>query len=133
MLLAHPSFNFTVRAVFVLPAAACCLLLLPAAIRAAMGDHIHAVAAAGRSAVQDLADELEEDCSWLQRQHQPQEQPSESQLLQQQQQHEGQQENQKQQQDGSMAAAVHSSWLLPPPGITPKAWQRATPLLLQVG
>lgn len=96
------------------------------ACRAAMGSHIHAVAAAGGTAVEDLADELDEDCIWLQAQQQPhQQQQGAGQQLQ-------PQQAQQEQQVGSMADAIHQTWQLPPSSISRKAWAHATPLMLQV-
>jgi hypothetical protein len=95
-----------------------------------MGSHIHAVAAAGRTAIEGLADELDEDCGWLQAQQQ--QQPNQQQQLAGQQQQQPQQEQQEQQGGGSMADAIHQTWQLPPPSISRKAWAHATPLMLQV-
>lgn len=97
-----------------------------------MGAHIHAVAAAGASAVQDLADELDEDCLWLQAQQQQQQQQSPPAQQLQQQPPLGQQQQETQEQDGSMADAIHQTWPLPPPSVSKKAWAHATPLMLQV-
>ena len=93
--------------------------------RAAMGSHIHAVAAAGTSAVEDLASELDEDCSWLQAQQQQQQQPAP------QQQQLPQPATQQQEQEQGHDAA-HASWQLPPPSVSRKAWAHATPIMLQV-
>ena len=94
-----------------------------------MGSHIHAVAAAGSSAVQDLADELEEDRSWMDvqqtQQQQRQRQPPPAQQQQQQQEHE-------QDKEGREVDALHQTWLLPPPGVGKRAWAHAHPILLQV-
>jgi hypothetical protein len=98
------------------------------ACRAAMGAHIHAVAAAGASAVEDLADELDEDCMWLQAQQQQHQSPP----GQQQQPPPQQQQQEPQEQDGSMADAIHQTWPLPPASVSKKAWAHATPLMLQV-
>lgn len=95
-----------------------------------MGGHIHAVAAAGRTAVEGLADELDEDCIWLQAQQQPH-QPQQVAGQQQQPQPQPQQAAQEQQ-GASMADAIHQTWQLPPPSISRKAWAHATPLMLQV-
>lgn len=103
-----------------------------------MGSHIHAVAAVGTAAVEDLASELEEDCSWLQAQQQPAQQPQQPppqqlQQHQQQQQRVAQQEEQQREQYDSTADAAHAHWPLPPPSVSRKVWAHATPVMLQVG
>ena len=97
-----------------------------------MGDHIHAVAAAGGEAVRELAEELDEDSSWLGHQHQQQRQSAQvssdedaagsgTDSRQQRREEEGQQEQDEQQ-----------HWSLPPEGVSRSVWARATPLILQV-
>jgi hypothetical protein len=98
--------------------------------RAALGDHIHAVLAAGRQQVAELADELDEDCSWLAAQQQQQQSATAA--------------------DGSsseggpsidaaaaaaeaVAAAEAAGWQVPPEGLSSKRWSRALPVMLQVG
>ena len=138
-----------------------------------MGSHIHVVAAAGTSAVEGLAEELEEDISWLQvqQQHQPQyaaqqqherqqpeglqsvhsgeQQHGEPQQTQQHQQQEQESQSEKEQQQGrkaphqwwwqrkqhehgSDAARDDKPWPLPPLSVTKRAWEHASPVLLQV-
>lgn len=98
-----------------------------------MGSHIHAVAAVGTAAVEDLASELDEDCDWLLVQQQPaQQQPPQQQQPAVQQQQVAQEEEQQREQYGSTADAAHARWRLPPPGVSRKVWAHATPLMLQV-
>jgi hypothetical protein len=74
--------------------------------RAALGEHIHAVMAAGRLQVEELAEELDEDCSWL--------------------------EAQQQQQTAAAAAGEAAGWSIPPEGVSSRRWSRALPVMLQV-
>lgn len=115
------------------------------------------MAAVGASEVELLADELDDDCSWMQRQQPPTHlQQQAPQLTQSQsQQQPVQQESEREQisqghhwwrrhhnRPGSIqrgvqqtlsASAVYDGWQIPPAGVQDRVWQRAVPLILQVG
>ncbi|KAF8057655.1 hypothetical protein HT031_006004 [Scenedesmus sp. PABB004] len=100
-------------------------LLLPEEVRAAVGEHIHAVAAIGRQQVLELAEELDEDVSWLQlQQQQPPAGPAQAQR-------DGAAATQQDEQQGEQQQPL-PSWPLPPPGVAAREWQQAPPAMLQV-
>jgi hypothetical protein len=88
-----------------------------------MGDHIHAVAAAGGEAVRELAEELDEDSSWLGQQQSMQVSSEDA---------AGSGGNSKQHKKEDQQEQDEQHWSLPPQGLSTSAWVRSTPLILQV-
>lgn len=80
--------------------------------------------AAGRLQVEELAEELDEDCSWLEAQQQQQQQIAAP--------LDGSSSKEAAAAAAAAAAGEAAGWSIPPESVSSRRWSRALPVMLQV-